>query len=384
MANLPEPTSLPFEVKAIASFAARSPNEMSIEAGKIYKVIQTDGKGQWWNTQGPNGNYGWFPANYVEVLPPPTPVIPVTTPPPMIPQSNTAQNYAASSSAGSNMNSAQMSGAGSNPSTAAAGSNPAAASSVITYEKINANPPAPARSFKDKDNSPICVSIQIIGARNLKAESNIKCEIYLFHILNDKGKDGRIVHKSTTIKKTKTPDWNERFEVCVKDPELENIRIVVVGNKKRLGEVVLNLRATTRPNFTSPNFDYRYYKLSNGEGDINIWHQYNDSRQASGPSNFQHKAHIGFNSQSGTIDFGELASLPDEFRKLAMESQTPGHPPPDAHSPHSPPIQSPTPSHNPTPSYKPTPVHTSGAASPPPPPPPLVRAVDLLVLLPLQ
>jgi hypothetical protein len=356
MANLPEPSSLPFDVRAIASFTARSANEMSIEAGKVYKVIQTDGKGQWWNTQGPNGNYGWFPANYVEVLP-----------------------YSASSPPASNTSPAYTQTATS-------------ASMSSTSAMTNSILPAPLRVVKDKEVSPITVNIHVVGARNLKTDTALQCQIYLFHVLHDKDKDGRLVHKSTKLKKAKAPEWNEKFEVSVKDPETESIRIKVIGAKKKIGEVVIVLRATVRPNITSPNSEYKYHKLVNGEGELQLWVQYSDSRQASGPSNFQHKSHIGFNSASGTIDFGELASLPEEFRKLAetvnqqgtevltksqttpmppsnippqsITHQTTPPPPPQQVNRGPPPPQQPA-NRGSVPSPQP-----SGSGAPPPPPPP--------------
>ena len=74
-----EPTP-PFDVKAIAGYAARNDAEVSLEVGKIYSVLQTDGKGLWWQTKGPSGNIGWFPASYTEIY-----VKPVAAPPPPAP-----------------------------------------------------------------------------------------------------------------------------------------------------------------------------------------------------------------------------------------------------------------------------------------------------------
>jgi len=67
----PDPAP-PFNVKAIAAFAARNDIELTLEIGKIYTVVQTDGKGLWWQAwQGEN--LCWFPASYVEICDEPKP-----------------------------------------------------------------------------------------------------------------------------------------------------------------------------------------------------------------------------------------------------------------------------------------------------------------------
>jgi len=82
-----EPTP-PFDVKAIAAYAARNDAEVSLEVGKVYSVLQTDGKGLWWQTKGPGGNIGWFPASYTEIY-----VKPVAAPPPPMPMPAAAPSY---------------------------------------------------------------------------------------------------------------------------------------------------------------------------------------------------------------------------------------------------------------------------------------------------
>jgi len=131
MASVPEHTT-PFEVRAIANFTARSVNEMSIEAGKLYKVIQTDGKGLWWNTQGPNGNYGWFPANYVEIVQP----------------SSGASTLAASATAAQPAQSQQGQQNSAN-----------AMSTLSNASFASTTPPTPLKFVKDKGNSPITVQL---------------------------------------------------------------------------------------------------------------------------------------------------------------------------------------------------------------------------------
>jgi len=255
MAGVPEPTP-PFDVRAIANFTARSANEMSIEAGKNYKVIQTDGKGLWWNTQGPNGNYGWFPANYVELVTGSSPPTAAPTPQPAVQQSQLSTSQQ---------------------------SNPQSTLTAASF--ASSTPPTPSKPVhKDKGNSPTSIQLHIVTARGLKFDSSLCCQIFLYHIIEHKDKDGRLIHKTSKIKKSKAPEWNEKFEIFITDAETEVVRVRLLSKKKKkIGDVMILLRATVRAIFTSPNSEYKWHKLQGGEGEVNIWIQYTDTRHSTGP-----------------------------------------------------------------------------------------------------
>jgi len=178
---------------------------MSIEAGKVYKVIQTDGKGLWWNTQGPNGNYGWFPANYVEVVQPGgSQPATIPSPQPVVQQQTQPQQTATTQS------------------------------TLTAASFASSTPPTPIKTFKDKGTSPISVQLHIVTARGLKTDTSLSCHIFLYHLIeHGKDKDGRLVHKTSKVKKSKAPEWNEKFEVFINDPEMESVRVRLLSNKKK-------------------------------------------------------------------------------------------------------------------------------------------------------
>jgi len=73
---------LPFDVKAISGYSARNGNELSLEVGKVYRVLATDGRGVWWQSKSDEGTVGWFPASYTQVIetPPVVEAVPISPP----------------------------------------------------------------------------------------------------------------------------------------------------------------------------------------------------------------------------------------------------------------------------------------------------------------
>jgi hypothetical protein len=70
----------PFKVKAIAPYKATSPAEITLTVGQELEVLDTDGRGVWWQAKRPDGSIGWFPANYTQIItpssfPPPPPSV---------------------------------------------------------------------------------------------------------------------------------------------------------------------------------------------------------------------------------------------------------------------------------------------------------------------
>lgn len=62
-------------MQALYTYAARTPEELSISAGELLAVVDTS-EGVWWRVQNTNGEEGLAPANYLESIsqaPPPRP-----------------------------------------------------------------------------------------------------------------------------------------------------------------------------------------------------------------------------------------------------------------------------------------------------------------------
>jgi len=58
----------PFQALAIEAFKARNPNEVNLEPGKIYTVVNNTTSTKWWGVELAGGKLGWFPCSLVVPL----------------------------------------------------------------------------------------------------------------------------------------------------------------------------------------------------------------------------------------------------------------------------------------------------------------------------
>eukprot|EP01125_Pyxidicula_operculata_P008977 TRINITY_DN2968_c0_g1_i1.p1 TRINITY_DN2968_c0_g1~~TRINITY_DN2968_c0_g1_i1.p1 ORF type:complete len:508 (-),score=183.74 TRINITY_DN2968_c0_g1_i1:380-1903(-) len=305
-----EPTP-PFDVRAIAVYAARNNTEVSLEVGKTYHVLQTDGKGLWWQTRAEDGRIGWFPASYTEVVPSAAPSVastpaPVPTPTPApTPVATTTQTTQAQPASSSpqiqNQNSSNAPGG---------------------------QPPAPTKPIqKEKGpDAPVFVKVQICEAKNLRGEA-AKCKPTAFVFRREVMDDGKgeKLFQTAQMKKTNCPKWNELYQINVHDAESE---IVVVRftngtkwvnkGKEYLGEIEFPLRGAVR-NFDSPNFKYQWYPIKGKgpdakevTGEALIYIEFVDTRQNSGPKNVEHVGHVGWSADGGF----DIKNIPAEWKKI--------------------------------------------------------------------
>lgn len=191
-------------------------------------------------------------------------------------------------------------------------------------------------------------------------------------------------------KKTLSPRWNYLFQILIRDAENEIIIIRLCqgeafDKKAVICETQILLRSTER-NFDAPNYSYEWHPLTvpnatSPSGQIRLYLQYVDTRQTSGPTNFQHISHIGWSKENGF----DVENIPPEWKELFKEvGITKGHlrdkefaetvyniiqenadlaPPPPPPQPN---VNNSSPAPPPPPPLQPS---GSGTAPPPPPPP---------------
>jgi len=141
--------------------------------------------------------------------------------------------------------------------------------------------------------------------------------------------------KRPPSKKTTTPNWNELFQINVKDAEVEIVS-VRFGNGSRLdkklkgpkflGEIEFPLRGAVR-DFDKPNYKYKWFPITGGKakedrtGEVLIYIEFIDTRQSQGPSDVQHKGHVGLSKDGGF----EIRDIPPEwkpiFRNIGLRRQ---------------------------------------------------------------
>jgi len=293
-----EPTA-PFDCVAVAPYTARNEAEVSLVVGQTYHVLQTDGKGLWWQTM-QDGRIGWFPASYTQpqVAAPPVPepvhVAPAPTPQPA------AQQYQQPAAQPQQTNHSQP-----QPTTTSSSSSGSGSGQPAAGEK----PSQPTVDHPEKNRTQVYVKLQICEARNLKGVAS-KCTptafVYRRKALDD-GK-GEPVFKTATAKKTNSPKWNELFTLNVYDQEFEIICVKLSNAKKftpkgkdYLGEVEISLRGAVC-DFVSPSYKYKWFPIiskggtSDCTGDILLYLELVDTREGHGPTNFKHESHIGFSA----------------------------------------------------------------------------------------
>jgi len=127
----------------------------------------------------------------------------------------------------------------------------------------------------------------------------------------------------TIVNKNKTGPWkwNEEFKLFIKDAEMEvvGLRFCVKNDfkckgKDLLGEIEFQLRGAVRK-FDKPNGIFQSFPLKVGNekvGESLLFIEYCDPRPFSGPSDVQHKGHVGLTSAGGF----EIRDIPQEWKQL--------------------------------------------------------------------
>lgn len=321
-----EPTP-PFHVRAIAPYAARNGTEVSLAVNEVYEVLATDGKGIWWQSKGPNGNVGWFPASYTEVIKnsPPSQQLP---PPPVEQPTYQAQNdYAQQNSftQSPSQGSIQPSTSQNSIPIQAELSNQSNGSNILSEVPPSATP-------REERGGPFqtYLRLHVVEAKGLKGEQS-KTSPSTFIIRRNPRDDGsgEPIFATKPLKKTINPYVNELFHLQVKDAENEIFCVRFFNGDKPvmkncLGEVSFPLRAAAR-DFDSPRGKYAMFQLSSvqikekkgrvrygaDQGEVKIFIEYVDTRQTEGPKNFQHVSHVGWSDGQFNIN-----NIPDEWKKI--------------------------------------------------------------------
>jgi hypothetical protein len=115
--------------------------------------------------------------------------------------------------------------------------------------------------------------------------------------------------------------WNEEFKMYIKDAEMEVVCLrfcskndFKVKGKDLVGEIEFPLRGAVRK-FDKPNGIFQSFPLKNGTdkvGEALLFIEYCDPRPFSGPSDVQHKGHVGLTSAGGF----EIRDIPQEWKQL--------------------------------------------------------------------
>eukprot|EP01128_Nolandella_sp_AFSM9_P000546 TRINITY_DN106_c0_g1_i1.p1 TRINITY_DN106_c0_g1~~TRINITY_DN106_c0_g1_i1.p1 ORF type:complete len:653 (-),score=230.08 TRINITY_DN106_c0_g1_i1:168-2126(-) len=312
----------PFQVTALSAYQARNDTEMTLHVGHQYTVIQK--ADLWWQAE-VNGEVGWFPADYTEVVqaapapPPPVayqppppqqpayqqPAQPAYQQPPAAPQYNSQpqqQNLYSSQPAAPSppaYNSApvqhqhqqqqqqqqqpqqqqhhqqqqqQQQVPGIDNSLLYTQSPQAAPQSLNTARgggSVSEKPPAPSRPpSKEKKETPAFIKLQIVEAKNLRGDAK-KCSpcVMIFRRKIMDKRAGECIFKTETVKKSTTPRWNELFQVNCNDPESEILSIRVVNGPKfkpKGKEYLGELNFPLRASartFDRPNYQFKWFSL---------------------------------------------------------------------------------------------------------------------------
>jgi hypothetical protein len=323
MAQIQSPPT-PFDVRAISAYQARNNAEMSLEVGKIYRVLLTDGRGLWWQSKADDGNVGWFPASYTQIIesaPAPTPTVPPPAPAVEQPQQQHVQqqpqvhvqNYANSAASTQSSSVSQPAAVQSSQSVSSVPSDRGAP------VKSSAEPPP--KGFKD----PCLVTLQIFEAKDLQGVPAVKMSPTVFIYKREVLQDPKKVKPLFTLPckvKTNAPKWNEEFKLYIKDAETEVVCLRICAKadwkckgKELIGEIEFPLRGAVRK-FDRPNGIYQWYpvKTPSGEktGEVLLFIEFFDPRPFGGPTDVQHKGHVGITSGGGF----EIRDIPQEWKQL--------------------------------------------------------------------
>jgi len=113
--------------------------------------------------------------------------------------------------------------------------------------------------------------------------------------------------------------WGEAFSIYVRDAEMDVISLRfnfkdAKSDSGFIGEIEFPLRGAVRK-FDKPNGIFQWWPLKKGNDSIGqalIFIEYCDPRPFSGPSDVQHKGHVGITSGGGF----EIRDIPQEWKQL--------------------------------------------------------------------
>jgi len=314
--------SPPFDVKAIAAYVARNNTEVSLEVGKTYRVLQTDGRGLWWQTKNEDGtSVGWFPASYTEVIPPAAVVAASPAPPAPTPQPAAAVVQTPVVQSVVTPQPAAVATTAATPYPAPTPTQTSTMTSSISSSTESR--PVPTKSQQEKGTGPCFVNVHLVKAKDLAgAKLSPTAFVYKRDVMVD-GKSAKAAIFSTTEKKkTNTPEWNEEFKLSIRDAETEVVCIRVCNGKgnfknKPIGEVEFPLRGAVRK-FDKPNGQFQWFQLKGGKdgkeaaGSILLFIEFVDTRISEGPKNVKHEGHVGLSATGGF----EIRDIPSEWKQL--------------------------------------------------------------------
>lgn len=315
---------IPFDVKAISAYSARNGNELSLEVGRVYRVLATDGRGVWWQSKTEEGQVGWFPASYTQVVesapPPAVPAQPEPVPVQEKVQAQPTTSYQQPAAAGqpqvqqqpavSSMPSAQSQTqiAGSNGHTVPSERGP--------VTKTNADPML-SKPLKD----PCTVVLHVVESTHSTLPSGKSPQVHIYKrgILEKDFKKMKPMFTLSNKAKAGPFKWGEEFKIYVKDAEMELITLRFnfkdyKSDSGFLGELEFPLRGAVRK-FDKPNGIFQWWPIKKGNdkiGEALIFIEYCDPRPFSGPSDVQHKGHVGLTSAGGF----EIRDIPQEWKQL--------------------------------------------------------------------
>jgi len=175
--------------------------------------------------------------------------------------------------------------------------------------------------------------IQIVEARNLKpmdgseSKTNPTAYIYRREILDD-GK-GEKLFNTSTMRKTVSPRWNEKFQINVNDCESEIIVIrfcsgnkPVFKGKNWLGEISFPLRGAVR-DFDHPGYQFKFYPVTGKSdkgpdptGEVKIFIQYVNTKSVGKPTDFKQVSHIGWSNDGGF----DIQNIPGEWKQIFQKA----------------------------------------------------------------
>jgi hypothetical protein len=321
---------IPFDVKAISAYTARNGNELSLEVGKVYRVLATDGRGVWWQSKTDEGQVGWFPANYTTVIESaPPPVVqqappepqpqpqPVSARPAGVETAAQPQVQPISASQSSAQQPAVVAQSQPNPSNGQAASNsvPSDRGQPIKTSldpALNAKPP-----LKD----PCTVTVHLVESTHNTLPSGKSPSVFVYKKQVTERDIKKVKPLFSLANKAKAGPfkWGEAFSIYIKDAEMDVICLRfnfkdAKSDSGFIGEIEFPLRGAVRK-FDKPNGIFQWWPLKKGNDSIGqalIFIEYCDPRPFSGPSDVQHKGHVGITSGGGF----EIRDIPQEWKQL--------------------------------------------------------------------
>jgi hypothetical protein len=322
---------IPFDVKAISAYNARNGNELSLEVGKVYRVLATDGRGVWWQSKTDEGQVGWFPANYttvIEAAPPPVVQQQAAPPPEPQPQISarpagvepvTAVQPQVQQPVAASQSSAQ-------PAVVQAQHNPSngqqAANSVPSDRGVPSKTSLdPALNAKPPLKDPCTVTVHLVESTHNTLPSGKSPSVFVYkkQVTERDIKKVKPLFSLTSKAKAGPFKWGEAFSIYIKDAEMDVICLRfnfkdAKSDSGFIGEIEFPLRGAVRK-FDKPNGIFQWWPLKRGNDTIGqalIFIEYCDPRPFSGPSDVQHKGHVGITQGGGF----EIRDIPQEWKQL--------------------------------------------------------------------